>query len=215
MKKFVRTKKGKVVIVAVILLVVGVVIYAVALRPKVLTDKQQMESVRRAVGKLIVLPNSEDPTLATVTDTGLLTDTFLKENSQTGDKVLVYYKARKVYIYRPTIKKLVATGPLAIQASASQVAGTRVKIRNGTTSDEAVHDITNTLQNNYKTMSVLQSDASLRHDYPQTIVIDLTDGEKYDLVSNIAQSIGAVRGILPTGEVRPDDTDILIITGVQ
>jgi len=202
------------VVIMLTLIVAGGVIYKLG-QDKTQTDKQQMQVVQKALAKHVILPVGEDPTLATVTNTSELKDAFLKDNAQSGDKVLVYYKTQKVFIYRPRIDKLVASGPMTIQASAAQVTNAHIRVRNGTTSDEAVNTIQDILTKSYKAAVIEKTDASSRHDYPETIVIDLTTGDKYDLVSNIAQSIGAVRGILPAGETAPEGTDILIITGVQ
>lgn len=209
-------KKSKLLISLVLIIVIGSLVAVLLLRGnKNLTDRQQMEQIRSAVSKHIILPVGEDPTLATVTDKNNLKDEFLKKNAATGDKVLVYYKALKVFIYRPEVDKLVATGPLTIDASANEVAGTKIRVRNGSNSDAAVNRIQGILTANYTSATIQDSDASVRKNYPSTIVIDLTDGTKYNFVTNIAKAIGAARGVLPAGEVAPDDTDILIITGVE
>ncbi len=195
--------------------VVGYVVFIMLAPDKALTDKQQMEQVRSAVSKHIILPVGEDPTLATVTNKNDLKDEFLKKNADTGDKILIYYKSLKVIIYRPEIDKLIATGPLEIDASAEEVAGTKIRIRNGSSNDAAVQRIRDALKANYTSATLQESDASTRKNYPYTIVIDLTDGEKYNFVTNISQTIGATRGVLPAGEVAPEDTDILIITGAE
>lgn len=211
MKRLTR-KKVALILVGIILVIVSL---SYLYSRRTLTDKQQMESIRRAVSRHIILPTDEDPTLATVTDKKALKDAFLSANAETGDKVLVYYKSKLVYLYRPSAGKLVATGPLRIEASADEVLGARIRIRNGTTSDEQSNKIRELLEQNYKSATLQATDSSNRRDYPTTIVIDLTEGDKYNLVSNIASTIGAQRGVLPAGEAVPADTDILILTGVQ
>jgi hypothetical protein len=168
------------------------------------------------VDRLAILPSGEDPTLATVVDKNSLKDSFLKANAQNGDKVLVYVKAKKVYIYRPSVNKIVNIGPLTIDASVSQISGAKIMIKNGNNRPTVADEIKNKLTQNYQSATISSKvDAAARQNYPTTIVIDLTDGDKYDLVTNIMQTIGAQRGVLPQSEIKPENTDILIITGMD
>lgn len=60
------------------------------------------------------LPTSEKPSLmATVTDTSALKTPFLKE-AKNGDKIIVYEKARRVIIYRPSTDRIVDIGPIEL-----------------------------------------------------------------------------------------------------
>ena len=67
------------------------------------------------VGKLIVLPIGEDPTIATVTDPKKLQDQAFFANAKLGYKVLIYMQARKAYLYDPERNKLVEVAPIATE----------------------------------------------------------------------------------------------------
>jgi hypothetical protein len=69
-------------------------------------------TVEKLVGRHYVLPD-ETPALATVTDKSKLNTDFLK-SAQNGDKILIYQKAQKAFIYRPSIDKLIEVGPISI-----------------------------------------------------------------------------------------------------
>lgn len=75
----------------------------------------ELEKLVKEVGVLIELPPGEDPTVATVTDPNLLNGQEFFKNSTTGDKVLIYPKARKAFLYSPTKKKLIEVAPLGDQ----------------------------------------------------------------------------------------------------
>ncbi len=74
----------------------------------------QTASVVAAVGKLIVLPTNEDPTLATVTDPTKLADQPFFANAKTGDMVLIYTNAKEAILYDPATNKIVAVAPVNI-----------------------------------------------------------------------------------------------------
>ncbi len=65
------------------------------------------------VGKLMVLPANEKPIIATVTDKSALKTPFLQEASN-GDRILIYEKAKRVIIYRPSLHKIVDVGPVEL-----------------------------------------------------------------------------------------------------
>ena len=71
-----------------------------------------LDGVVKQVGKLVVLPSGEQPTLATVSDAAKLQGQPFFANAANGDKVLVYNKAKKAILYRPSINKIVEMAPL-------------------------------------------------------------------------------------------------------
>jgi len=70
------------------------------------------------VGKLIVLPAGETPTIATVNDPEKLKDQPFFANAKAGDKVLIYTNAKKAILYSPSENKIVEVAPLNIGAAA-------------------------------------------------------------------------------------------------
>ncbi len=71
------------------------------------------------VGRLIVLPAGETPTIATVSDPAALKDQAFFANAQKGDKVLIYAQAKKAILYSPTLNKIIDVAPLNIGANAT------------------------------------------------------------------------------------------------
>lgn len=64
------------------------------------------------IGKLVILPTGEQPTLATVSDITKLKGQTFFTNAANGDRILVYPKAKKVILYRPSLNKIVEMAPL-------------------------------------------------------------------------------------------------------
>lgn len=76
--------------------------------------RQQTQVLVDKIAKLIVLPQGEEPTIATVTDPDQLKDQPFFANAQKGDIVLIYTNARKAILYNPTENKIVEVAPLNI-----------------------------------------------------------------------------------------------------
>ncbi len=175
--------------------------------------KAELRQITQKLAERVVLPSGEEPSLATVEDPSKLKDAFIAEHAQKGDKIILYPRAGKVYVYRPSAAKLVAMAPLIIDASAQQIKGTRILVRQGSEQTQPTNEISQTLKDNYASAKFLEQARGVRLTYPRTIVIDLTEGDKYELVSNIVQLLGAERGVLPQGEPKPENVDILVIVG--
>lgn len=78
--------------------------------------QETIDDVIAEVSRLIVLPEGEEPTIATVTDPEKLRDQVFFANAKEGHKVLIYTKAQKAYLYDPVAKRLVEVAPLTVQA---------------------------------------------------------------------------------------------------
>ena len=81
--------------------------------PQLILQRETQELVAK-VSKLIVLPEEETPTIATVNDPEKLKDQLFFSKAQKGDKVLIYTNARKAILYSPTTNKIVEVAPINI-----------------------------------------------------------------------------------------------------
>lgn len=78
-------------------------------------DAEESADIIARVGELIMLPEGEEPTIATVTDPEKLRDQVFFANAKTGDIVLIYTQAQKAYLYDPTANILIEVAPLSVQ----------------------------------------------------------------------------------------------------
>jgi hypothetical protein len=76
--------------------------------------KKEMQEIVALVGKLIILPEDETPTVATVKDPEKLKDQLFFANAKAGDKVLIYTNAQKAILYDPIQNKIIEVAPLNI-----------------------------------------------------------------------------------------------------
>lgn len=192
-------------------------------------DAKEIEDLAKEIGKVMLLPEGEAPTLATVTDKEKLADQAFFEKAENGDKVLIYSASGRAILYRPSQKKIIdvttvnvnqpadasQTAPTADQAIAEDTpAIVRVSLLNG--SDET--GVANTVEGQLKTIlpnaAVVSKDDAEKNDYEKTVIVDVT-GKSTDAANQIASALGGEVGELPEGETAPSDADILIIIGKQ
>jgi hypothetical protein len=64
------------------------------------------------VGKIMLLPENETPTLAGVSDPSVLGDQAFFKNAKTGDVVLMYATSRRAILYDPVANKIIEVAPI-------------------------------------------------------------------------------------------------------
>lgn len=69
--------------------------------------KDAEDKLIEEVKKVAVVPDDERPTIANVTDASQLKSQPLFASIENGDKVLLYVKARRQVIYRPSTKQVI------------------------------------------------------------------------------------------------------------
>ena len=78
------------------------------------TAREETEKLVAQVGKLIVLPEGETPTVATVSDPEKLNNQPFFAKAKQGDKVLIYTNAKKALLYDVENNKIVEVAPINI-----------------------------------------------------------------------------------------------------
>lgn len=79
--------------------------------------QKETEALVAKVGRLIVLPEGEVPTVATVSDPEALKTQAFFASAVAGDKVLIYTTAKKAVLYSVTLNKILEVAPLNIGES--------------------------------------------------------------------------------------------------
>lgn len=125
-------KKGGMVnkvLIVLIFVMAGVTAYMYTQYSDLKSDpakESQAEAVRltEQVGKLMVLPEGEQPTIATVTDVEKLVEQPFFAKAKNGDKVLIFTGAKKAILFDPIANKIIEVAPINIGDStkAKQVA---------------------------------------------------------------------------------------------
>ena len=121
-KKMIRSNK---LFIALIIILVGLSAYFYYKYTTLKADpskeaQAEVSQLTSQVSKLIVLPEGEQPTIATVTDVEKLKDQPFFAKAKNGDKVLIYTQAKKAILFDPSANKIVEVAPINIGDSNSK-----------------------------------------------------------------------------------------------
>lgn len=190
------------------------------LKNSVLGTQIEAEKIVEKVAKMVELP-ADKPTIATVSDVSKLKNQQFFTNAQNGDKVLIYQKAKKAILYRPSTNKIVEFGPINLgspaQNSASPSAAVSLKpvkiaLYNGTTTAGLANAVEKDFVTKAPNVTVISKGNAAKRDYAKTLVVDVTGSNKLE-TQNIANLLQGSLGKLPVGEKATSSADILVILG--
>ncbi len=83
--------------------------------PNVSVNKNSSDQILADLGKLMVLPDNEQPTIATVSNPEFLKSVPFFDKAKIGDKVIIYVKSKEAILYDPIVKKVVQIAPLNLK----------------------------------------------------------------------------------------------------
>lgn len=115
-----KTKFAVAALLSVLLVFIALLYYQQKQTERLLKspDNAHEESSRRLIdqiGKHVLLPKDEKPTVATVSDVSKLAKQPFFADAQNSDRVLVYTKARKVVLYRPASDRIISFSSLNLE----------------------------------------------------------------------------------------------------
>lgn len=152
--------------------------------------------------QLAGITTGEVPVLLKVLDKTKVEQPFL-DAAENDDRVLLFYTARKVVLYRPSSNQIVKTGNFVPPAP-------KLWIREGSMV-KAADKVKNALKAD-RDYIINSTDQSAHLDYADTLVLDLS-GHYKEAAEKLAAKLGAkVVSNIPGGESTPE-ADILVITG--
>lgn len=78
------------------------------------TKEEEAKKLVAQIGAIMLLPDGETPTVATVVDLKELEGQPFFANAEVGDKVLVYSTAHKAILYRPSDGRIIEAMPFVL-----------------------------------------------------------------------------------------------------
>jgi hypothetical protein len=184
------------------------------------------EKVLNRVRELMILPEDEEPTFATIQDETKLGPQEIFRQAKNGDVLLVFANAKKAILYRPSDNKIVDVSPVtdnnAKQATASAQTGAlaqnaggtpvpvTVAVYNGTTTAGVAARMEPRIEDSVPGAEVIEK-TNAENDYPKTIVVAVKP-EATAAAQRLAAALAATVASLPEGEATPE-ADLLVIAG--
>lgn len=160
------------------------------------------DAIVTRVNQELNIKGDGNPVILTVEDESKATQPFL-EQAKNGDKVLLYYKAQKAVLFRPSEDRIVHQGSYTPPDA-------KVFVRKGTAELSKVEAVKQKLEG-VAEIDIVSEDVSHKADYQGITLVSITD--RYDEKLRELEALFGVKTIrLPSGESFPD-ADILIIVG--
>lgn len=181
--------------------------------------KEEIKELTGKLAKLVVLPEGEEPVVATVTDKEKLKDQSVFAKAENGDKIVIYAKAQKAYIYRPSSNLLIDVVPVNIGNQQMSITGVdeknplKLALVNGSKNTGITNVLEKRIQDkNIPGVSVVSKATAESDTYEKTLVIDIS-GKMAKQAAEMALLVG--------GEVATQSTetsseaDMMIIIGAD
>lgn len=194
------------------------------------------------LSKLVVLPE-EQPVVSVLDNLESVASKPFFKNAQQNDLLFQFTQSSKVILYRPSENKIVDIGIISddqtyerpnldpmekakvmssqdmltdsaefiATESASNEKKVKVAFYNASDVVGFTRVVESRLVAKYEQIQT-SARAIANNDYSETLIIDLSGSNSF-LAREIAKEIGGSLSSMPEGEVKPDDSDILIILG--
>lgn len=230
MKKYFR-------VLPIFLLVIVAVIPSVyfygqyaAIKKEVVTGKTKQEDPKALVARVakhILLPTGEDPTIMTVTDKEKLSGQSFFANAKNGDKVLVFERAKKAFLYDPGADMVIEVGPVLETTISGTVAGATptpvtptapaasytFSILNATQVSGLARVYEATLLSKVPGARVVAR-GNAKGDYTKSLLVDVKGAHKAE-APVLAGTLGVSVAAMPVGEATPSSDFLIILAADQ
>ena len=202
---------------------------------KAVPAETELVMLLKKVNKLIILPENEVPTIATVTDKSKVNNQIFFAKSENGDKALIYTQAKKAFLYRPATDKIIEVMPINIESSTSaktlvlpisistspptsktkpsetEKPNPKIAVYNGTKTTGLAKQSEEEINKEISEAEVIVTD-NAKGNYKETQIIDITGGN-IEIVKKLNSMFsGKVIKSLPDGE-SDGGADIVILLG--
>ncbi len=177
----------------------------------------EIQTLVQTISGFMELPESEVPTLATVSDVAKLPAIPFFAKAKIGDKVLIYQKSAKAILYRPSTKKIIDTSVFTSQESSPTPAisgkpvALTVELRNGTAKTGLTGEFEKKFIRSAPAMRIVGKNATKKRDYADSMVIPKSN-QYAGQATELAKLFDIAVGSLPANEASIS-ADILIIVG--
>ena len=222
-------RTGKIILVILGLVIVGALLYFgwswwnlkkqinTLLQPEGIEElqKKQTEELLEKMKKHIVLPDDEEPIIATVTDAeALKKESDFYALAKNDDVVVIYVRAKKAFLFDPFANRVLNVGPVVTDDNTEDNIvnenAVSVEVRNGTETvgrgEEVAQQVSN-LDENFEVLPATNADGK----YLKTVIVN--NGTDAELIAKVEAALGSSAiDTVPEGE-RNSSAKILVLIG--
>ncbi len=185
-------------------------------------DKTEVLAVLEKVSKLIEIPTDEEPTLATVTDKEKLKEQKFFAKAENEDKVIIFVKAQKAILYRPSWNKIIevaridtidqkkAETGVSTASAQTKMEKTNLIVLNGTNVSGLTNKLSEKLSGTGEFVVSSKTNAK-RLDYEKSLIVDLGVGKQKAEVVLATLGVGQIVDRMPEGEATPSSQLVVIL----
>lgn len=177
---------------------------------KAAAARQETQELLSRVSRLIAVP-SEYPVVATVKDRSKLTDPFFAD-AQNGDKVLIFNKAKKAILYRPSTDKIInaAISSFAVPTPVKSAEKVKLAVLNGTKIPGVAGGFEKLVSSSNSAVIVTQK-ANAVNNYAQSIIVLQNPAFKAE-AEKLAKTYNLKPAVFQSGE-KAWTEDIVVVLG--
>ncbi|PIR75013.1 MAG: hypothetical protein CO030_05470 [Candidatus Magasanikbacteria bacterium CG_4_9_14_0_2_um_filter_42_11] len=200
--------------------------YSVLIQDPTVSSQKDLDKTLAAVEKLMMLPDGETPTMATILDKNKLADQAFFAKAENDDVLLAYTKSLQAILYRPSTNKIIKVAPIYFNTdvlsedSVGDVAemtveepaeaSLRIAYYNGSATPNLSASTEQIVATNFPEYTTVTVENAAAQQYTENLVIDLSGSHAAEAAA-IATTIEGNISALPEGEIAPD-ADILVIS---
>ncbi len=186
------------------------------------TDKTEVLAVLDKVSKLIEIPTDEEPTVATVTDKEKLKEQKFFAKAENEDKVIIFVKAQKAILYRPSWNKIIevaridtidqkkAETGVSTTSAQMKMEKSNLIVLNGTNVSGLTNKLSEKLSRNEEFVIASKTNAK-RLDYEKSLIVDLGVGKQKAETILSTLGVGQIVDRMPEGEATPSSQLVVIL----
>lgn len=177
--------------------------------------RTELDVILADIKTVMLLTDSERPTLATVTEVEKMRSQSFFKNAENGDKIVIYSQGKKAILWRPSTKMIIEVGTVTTEnsAEAPKVDQAKKVTVLTATSDTAYVQTLMTKLKKIPGVVIVAQKASVASTITHSSIIDVTKARPLE-AKLIAQTLGVpLDEKLPADETIPDSTDFVLIIG--
>ncbi|GEM_PF-270005 len=179
------------------------------------------------ISEIMQIPEDEKPQIGTVVNVKELKEKKFFAEAKEGDKVLIFTKAKKVILYRPSIKKIINAGMLDLEntkfdgkrfgvvKTIEKKEQFKVMFLNGTNIVGLASQVSKKIDDKFDSFEISDIGNAGKRNYDKTVVVFFNKEAREEAVRLADELSALVQDTFPENISIREDIDIAVILGKE